>query len=184
MKRKVIKPKEPFQFNRRDFLKATGLGGIGASLVSFLSSCTQFQDDVLSALCDTFFPGEDKDPGGGPGALDGGMTYYMVDIMGRGNVDLVVQGVTLYCLLYGYGLFQNLGYERRVQVMEKIRKDPLFSDLFFGVQEATAFAFYSELLGEGPSPIGDPAFPGTYALIGFPKFSEGFSEDFLACIEL
>jgi hypothetical protein len=100
----------------------------------------------------------------------------MVDIMGQGNVDMIVQVMGLL-----YSDFPYRSYSERVTIMEQVRHNPFLSDIFYGLHEATAVAFYSELMGQGPTPCGDPSFPGTFPLMGLPKFTEGTREEQFEC---
>jgi hypothetical protein len=65
--------------------------------------------------------------------------------------------------------------------MEQLRQSEETSDIFYGLNEATAVAFYTELMGQGPTPCGDPSFPGTFPLMGMPKFTEGTREEQFDC---
>ena len=80
-----------------------------------------------------------------------------------------------------YPGFPYLSYPERVAIMEQVHGNPLLSDIFYGLREATAVAFYTELMGQGPTPCGDPSFPGSFPLIGIPKFTEGTREEQFEC---
>ena len=131
---------------------------------------------MLDAVVDTFIPGDTSIPGVGPGGVEGGMRCLLPTIMGEENVDLLVN--VMFSL---YPDFPTKSYEERAAIMIGLNDNPMTAELFVGLYQATAFAFYSEILGVGPSPCGDPAFPGSFPLIGFPYFTWGASEDEYGC---
>jgi len=161
---------------RRNLLKAAGVSALAFGGGALSGGCAPPTDDLIDALCDTFIPGDASVPGIGPGAVEGGMRCLMADIMGKENLDLIVQVVGLL-----FPDFPSFSYPERAAIMEQIRETPELSDIFYGMREATAVAFYTELMGQGPTPCGDPAFPGTFPLIGIPKFSEGTPEELFDC---
>jgi hypothetical protein len=163
------------EVTRRSLLKAAGVSALALCGGGFQTGCAP-TDDLLDALCDTFIPGDASIPGVGPGAIEGGMRCLMVDILGQENFDMIVQVVGAL-----YPSFPYLSYPERVAIMDEIRQKPLFSDIFYGLREATAVAFYTELMGQGPTPCGDPSFPGTFPLMGMPKFTEGTREEQFDC---
>jgi hypothetical protein len=166
---------ERLEVTRRGLLKAAGVSALALCGGGFQTGCAP-TDDLLDALCDTFIPGDASIPGVGPGAIEGGMRCLMVDIMGQENVNTIVQVMGLL-----YPSFPYLSYPERVAIMEEVRQNPLYSDIFYGLHEATAVAFYTELMGQGPTPCGDPSFPGTFPLMGMPKFTEGTREEQFDC---
>ena len=161
---------------RRDLLKVAGVSAIAFGGGAFQTGCAPPADDLIDALCDTFIPGEASIPGVGPGAIEGGMRCLMADIMGQSNLDMIVEGMGLL-----YPDFPYLSYPERAAIMEEVRQNPDLSDIFYGMREATAVAFYTELMGQGPTPCGDPSFPGTFPLMGMPKFTEGTLEELFDC---
>ncbi len=167
---------EKLELTRRELLKAAGVSALVFGALPLGPGCAGPPEQVIDALCDTFIPGDASVPGAGPGAIEGGMRYFMADILGRENLDLILQVLSLLS-----PDFYLLPYPARVAVMEEIRNTPELADIFYGLHQATAFAFYSELMGQGPSPCGDPAFPGTFALIGVPKFNEGTPQNLYGC---
>lgn len=164
------------ELTRRNLLRAAGVSALVFGGGALSSGCGGPPEDVIDALCDTFIPGEDIAPGTGPGAVEGGMRCFMADVMGQENLDMILQVMGLIS-----PDFHTLSYEDRVAVMESLRGDAAFSQIFDGLHEATAFAFYSELMGQGPAPCGDPSFPGSFPLIGLPIFTEGSREEDFDC---
>lgn len=173
---KILRDK--LELTRRELLKAAGVSALVFGGLPLAPGCAAPPEQVIDALCDTFIPGDASVPGAGPGAIEGGMRYFMADILGRENLDLILQVLSLLA-----PDFHLLSYPARVAVMEQIRNTPDLAEIFYGLHQATAFAFYSELMGQGPSPCGDPAFPGSFALIGVPKFNEGTPRDLYGCGE-
>lgn len=164
------------EVTRRKLLKVAGVSAIAFGGGTLSTGCAPPTDDLIDALCDTFIPGDGSVPGIGPGAVEGGMRCLMADVMGKENLDLITEAMGLL-----YPDFPYLSYPKRVAIMEEVRQNPDLSDIFYGLHEATAVAFYSELMGQGPTPCGDPMFPGTFPLIGAPKFQEGVRIDQFEC---
>jgi hypothetical protein len=167
---------ERLEVTRRRLLQAAGVSAIAFGGGLMQTGCAPPLDDLIDALCDTFIPGDASIPGIGPGAIEGGMRCLMADIMGQSNLNLITDAMGLL-----YPDFPYLPSSQRVAIMEEVRQNPDFSDIFYGLREATAVAFYTELLGQGPTPCGDPAFPGTFPLMGMPKFTEGTREEQFEC---
>jgi hypothetical protein len=167
---------ERLEVTRRNLLKVTGVSALALGGGAFQAGCAPPRDDLIDALCDTFIPGDASVPGVGPGAIEGGMRCLMADIMGQDNLNLIVDVMGLL-----YPDFPYLPYSARVATMEQVRLNPETSDIFYGLREATAVAFYTELMGQGPTPCGDPSFPGTFPLMDMPKFTEGTREEQFDC---
>jgi hypothetical protein len=161
---------------RRHVLKAAGVSAIAFGGGALSTGCAPPTDELIDALCDTFIPGDASIPGVGPGAVEGGMRCLMADIMGQENLDLIVEAMGLL-----YPDFPYLSYPERAAIMEEVRQNPDLSDIFYGLREATGVAFYTELMGQGPTPCGDPSFPGSFPLIGIPKFTEGTPQELFQC---
>jgi hypothetical protein len=170
---------ERVETTRRNLLKVAGVSAVAFGGGLLPAACTTAPpEEMIDALCDTFIPGEASVPGSGPGAIEGGMRCYMADIMGQENLDMILEVMGLIAPDFPYQ-----PYAARVATMVQFRDSPILpemTDIFYGLQEATSFAFYSELMGQGPTPCGDPSFPGTFPLIGIPKFTEGAREDQLS----
>ena len=169
-------PFKRLEVTRRNLLKVAGVSAIAFGGGAFQMGCAPPTDDLIDALCDTFIPGDASIPGVGPGAIEGGMRCLMGDIMGWDNLSLIVDVMGLL-----YPNFPYLSYWERAAIMEQVRQLPDTADIFYGLREATAVAFYTELMGQGPTPCGDPSFPGSYPLIGLPKFTEGTLEELFDC---
>jgi hypothetical protein len=167
---------ERLEVTRRNLLKAAGVSAIAFGGGVVQTGCAPPTDDLIDALCDTFIPGDASVPGMGPGAIEGGMRCLMGDIMGWDNLNLIVDVMGLL-----YPDFPYLPYANRASIMEQVRLNSETADIFYGLHEATAVAFYSELMGQGPTPCGDPSFPGTYPLMGVPKFQSGVRIDQFDC---
>ena len=163
------------EVTRRNLLKVAGVSAIAFG-GAFQTGCAPPRDDLIDALCDTFIPGDASIPGIGPGAIEGGMRCLMGDIMGWDNLSLIVDVMGLL-----YPDFPYLPHVGRAAIMEQVRQNPETADIFYGLREATAVAFYTELMGQGPTPCGDPSFPGTFPLMGMPKFTEGTREEQFDC---
>ncbi len=164
------------EVTRRKLLQVAGVSTIAFGGGALSTGCAPPADELIDALCDTFIPGDASIPGVGPGAIEGGMRCLMGDIMGWDNLNLVTEAMGLL-----YPDFPYLPYAQRAGIMEEVRRNPDLSDIFYGLHEATAVAFYSELMGKGPTPCGDPSFPGTYPLMGVPKFQSGVRIDQFDC---
>jgi hypothetical protein len=164
------------EVTRRNLLKVAGVSALAFGGGAFQTGCAPPTGELIDALCDTFIPGDASIPGIGPGAIEGGMRCLMADIMGQENLNLIVDVMGLL-----YPDFPYRSYPERVAIMEGVRQTAELADIFYGLREATAVAFYTELMGQGPTPCGDPAFPGTFPLIGFPKFTEGTPQELFEC---
>ena len=167
---------ERLEVTRRNLLKVAGVSALALGGGAFQAGCAPPADELIDALCDTFIPGDASIPGVGPGAIEGGMRCLMGDIMGWDNLNLIVDVMGLL-----YPSFPSKSYWERAAIMEQVRQSPETSDIFYGLREATAVAFYTELMGQGPTPCGDPSFPGTFPLMGMPKFTEGTREEQFEC---
>ncbi len=167
---------EQLEVTRRNLLKVAGVSAIAFGGGAVATGCAPPTDDLIDALCDTFIPGDASIPGIGPGAVEGGMRCLMGDVMGWDNLNLIVEVVGLL-----YPDFPYISYWERVAIMEQLRQSSETAEIFYGLREATATIFYTELLGQGPTPCGSPSFPGTFPLIGLPKFTEGTLEELFDC---
>jgi hypothetical protein len=164
------------EVTRRNLLKVAGVSALALGGGAFQAGCAPPTDDLIDALCDTFIPGDRSIPGIGPGAIEGGMRCLMADIMGQENLNMIVDVMGLL-----YPDFPYRSYPERAAIMDQVRQTAELSDIFYGLREATGVAFYTELMGQGPTPCGDPSFPGSFPLIGIPKFTEGTTEDLFDC---
>ena len=126
------------EVTRRNLLKVAGVSAIAFGGGALSTGCAPPTDELIDALCDTFIPGDASVPGIGPGAIEGGMRCLMADIMGRENLNLITQAMGLL-----YPDFPYLSYPARVAIMEEVRQDADMSEIFYGLREATAVAFYT-----------------------------------------
>lgn len=167
---------ERLEVTRRNLLKVAGVSALGLGGGAFQAGCAPPTDQLLDALCDTFIPGDLSIPGVGPGAIEGGMRCLLGDVMGWDNLNLIIDVMGLL-----FPSFPSKSYWERVAIMEQIREIEYTADIFYGMREATAVIFYTELMGQGPTPCGDPSFPGTFPLMGMPKFTQGTREEQFDC---